>query len=125
MSLSHLPSEVLIRSFTPYPRGRLRAASGACGVRQSEGLQDASEHLMTRNSELGYNITTAQLVDRRHKVRIRVPFSLLVVGVFLILACHSSRRRRQLNHSNMTKTGNPESFVKSECSERKRGGKFE
>lgn len=67
----HLPSEVLIQSFTPYPRGRLRAASGASGVRQSEGLQDASEHLTTRNSQLGYNITAAQPVDRKHKVCIR------------------------------------------------------
>lgn len=78
--MSHLPSESPTQSFTPSTRGGLRAASGASGFRQAEvgqWLQDAYERLdtqldrlMTRNSQLSYNITTAQLLDMKHKVKV-------------------------------------------------------
>lgn len=76
--MSLLPPESPTQSFTPSTRGRLRAASGASGFRSAEvgqWLQDTYEHLdtqldqlMTRNSQLSYNITTAQLLDMKHKV---------------------------------------------------------
>ncbi|XP_031713322.1 centrosomal protein of 83 kDa [Anarrhichthys ocellatus] len=77
-SLSHLVPEGATRTFPPYPRAELRAARGESSFRQAEGvhwLQDAHERLdtqldrlRTRNSQLSYNITTAQLLDMKHKL---------------------------------------------------------
>ncbi|XP_019116437.2 golgin subfamily A member 6-like protein 22 [Larimichthys crocea] len=77
-SLSHLTPETPTRSFPPSPGAELRAARGASSFRQSEvgqWLQDAHERLdtqlerlTTRNSQLRYNISTAQLLDMKHKL---------------------------------------------------------
>ncbi|XP_034735950.1 myosin-11-like isoform X3 [Etheostoma cragini] len=76
-SLSHLAPEGAPRPFPPSPGAGLRAARGESSYRQAEGvqwLQDACERLdtqldrlTTRNSQLSYNITTAQLLDMKRK----------------------------------------------------------
>lgn len=75
-SLSYLAPEGAPRSF---PGAELRAAQGESSYRQSElveWMQDAHERLDTqldllksRDAQLNYNITTAQLLDMKHKVR--------------------------------------------------------
>ncbi|XP_034735948.1 myosin-11-like isoform X2 [Etheostoma cragini] len=77
-SLSHLAPEGAPRPFPPSPGAGLRAARGESSYRQAEGvqwLQDACERLdtqldrlTTRNSQLSYNITTAQLLDMKRKL---------------------------------------------------------
>nr|XP_040019884.1 paramyosin-like isoform X1 [Gasterosteus aculeatus aculeatus] len=77
-SLSHLVSGGATRTFPPSPGAELRAARCEGSVRQAEGvqwLQDAHKHLdtqldqlRTRNSQLNKNITTAQLLDMKHKL---------------------------------------------------------
>ncbi|XP_032378471.1 early endosome antigen 1 isoform X3 [Etheostoma spectabile] len=76
-SLSHLAPEGAPRPFPPSPGAGLRAARGESSYGQAEGvqwLQDARERLdtqldrlTTRNSQLSYNITTAQLLDMKRK----------------------------------------------------------
>ncbi|XP_070763131.1 early endosome antigen 1 [Enoplosus armatus] len=76
-SLSHLAPEGATRSFPPCPGAELRAARGESSFRQAEAvqcLQDTHERLdtqldrlRTRNSQLSYNITTAKLLDMKHK----------------------------------------------------------
>ncbi|KAF1386869.1 hypothetical protein PFLUV_G00099340 [Perca fluviatilis] len=76
-SLSHLALEGAPQPFPPSPREELRAARGESSFRQAQGvqwLQDAHERLdtqldrlRTRNSQLSYNITTAQLFDMKRK----------------------------------------------------------
>ncbi len=80
-SLSHLVPEGAPLSFPPSPGAELRAARGEHSFRQAEvgqWLQDAHERLdtqldqlTTRNSQLHYNITTAQLLDMKHKVNLK------------------------------------------------------
>ncbi|XP_051239048.1 interaptin-like isoform X3 [Dicentrarchus labrax] len=75
-SLSHLAPNPT-RSFPPSPGAELRAARGASSYREAEvgqWLQDAHERLdtqldrlRTRNSQLSYSLTTAQLLDMKHK----------------------------------------------------------
>ncbi|XP_031139307.1 rho-associated protein kinase 2-like isoform X2 [Sander lucioperca] len=77
-SLSHLSPEGAPRPFPPSPGKELRAAQGESSFRQAEGvqlLQAAHEcldtqldQLRTRNSQLNYNITTAQLLDMKRKL---------------------------------------------------------
>lgn len=76
-SLSHLAPEVATRSFPPSPGAELRAARGQSSTRQAEVGQWQGAHerldtqldrLRTRNTQLSYNITTAQLLDMKHKV---------------------------------------------------------
>ncbi|XP_078112365.1 uncharacterized protein LOC144521686 [Sander vitreus] len=81
-SLSHLSPEGAPRPFPPSPGKELRAARGESSFRQAEGvqwLQAAHEcldtqldQLRTRNSQLSYNITTAQLLDMKRKERQKV-----------------------------------------------------
>ena len=76
--MSHLALEGAPQPFPPSPREELRAARGESSFRQAQGvqwLQDAHERLdtqldrlRTRNSQLSYNITTAQLFDMKRKV---------------------------------------------------------
>lgn len=86
-SLSHLAPEGATRPFPPSPGAELRAARGERSFRQAEvgqWLQDAHERLdtqldrlTTRNSQLSYNITTAQLLDMKHKVNKKSIFKCL------------------------------------------------
>lgn len=77
-SLSHLAPEGATRPFPPTPGAELRAAQGDSSFRPTEvvhWLQDAQERIDTqldrlraRDARLSYNITTAQLLDMKHKV---------------------------------------------------------
>ncbi|KAM8891724.1 uncharacterized protein AB9W97_012113 isoform 2-T2 [Spinachia spinachia] len=77
-SLSHLVSEGAARTFPPSLGAESRAARCEGSVGQAEGvqwLQDAHKHLdtqldqlRTRNSLLKNNMTTAQLLDMKHKL---------------------------------------------------------
>lgn len=87
-SLSHLAPEGATRTFSPSPGAELRATRGESSFRQAEGvqwLQDAHarldtqlDRLRTKNAHLNYNITTAQLLDMKHKVRLKKRFILNV-----------------------------------------------
>ncbi|KAF0040956.1 hypothetical protein F2P81_006854 [Scophthalmus maximus] len=76
-SLSHLAPEGATRPFPPTPGAELRAAQGDSSFRPTEvvhWLQDAQERIDTqldrlraRDARLSYNITTAQLLDMKHK----------------------------------------------------------
>ncbi|TNN81982.1 hypothetical protein EYF80_007628 [Liparis tanakae] len=76
-SLSHLAPEGATRTFSSSPGAELRATRGESSFRQAEGvqwLQDAHvrldtqlDRLRTKNAHLNYNITTAQLLDMKHK----------------------------------------------------------
>lgn len=77
--MSRLTAENGTRSFSP-SGAELRAARVEGSFRQAEAvhwLQDAHERLDTqldrlraRNTQLSYNITAAQLLDMKHKVRV-------------------------------------------------------
>ncbi|AWP08257.1 Hypothetical protein SMAX5B_009879 [Scophthalmus maximus] len=77
-SLSHLAPEGATRPFPPTPGAELRAAQGDSSFRPTEvvhWLQDAQERIDTqldrlraRDARLSYNITTAQLLDMKHKL---------------------------------------------------------
>lgn len=81
-SLSHLAPEGATRSFPPSPGAELRAARGERSFGQAgvgHWLQDAHgrldtqlDRLTTRNSQLSYNLTTAQPLDMKHKVNKKV-----------------------------------------------------
>lgn len=97
-SLSHLTPETPTRSFPPSPGAELRAARGASSFRQSEvgqWLQDAHERLdtqlerlTTRNSQLRYNISTAQLLDMKHKVSKKVHLDANVSKSYYLFPCY-------------------------------------
>lgn len=148
-SLSHLVSGGATRTFPPSPGVELRAARCEGSVRQAEGvqwLQDAHKHLdtqldqlRTRNSQLNKNITTAQLLDMKHKVSSnrKLIFNVYVNKFYaekclisaLFYDCTHvlrlsyqkqwvllSRRRRRLNYPSVRRVGNVKSFTKSKCS---------
>ncbi|XP_045893696.1 interaptin-like isoform X1 [Micropterus dolomieu] len=76
-SLSHLVPDGATRSFPPCPGAKLRTARGESSFRQAEVaqcLQDAHvrldtqlDRLRARNSQLSDDITTAKLLDMKHK----------------------------------------------------------